>query len=161
VSNNLHPIPVNDVVFPCCMICDGGLVPLFICGFLCKSQHLLTPLLLFVLTYADTSIWIIKVRNSISFVVLSACLFPHCFESTDLWPWSLVCVWELPWLAGDWNWRSQVRVRVYMRSVWPWSLIEGSFLVYAYFYIYLVVGLWFLLTDILKLFSHDVALGPV
>jgi len=24
MSNDLHPIPVNDVVHPCHMICDGG-----------------------------------------------------------------------------------------------------------------------------------------
>jgi len=47
VSNDLHPIPVNDVVLPGHTICDG-LVLLFICGFLtypCISTYLLTTFL--------------------------------------------------------------------------------------------------------------------
>jgi len=38
-----HPIPVNDMVLPCCMICNDGLVLLFICGFLtyaCKPHRI-------------------------------------------------------------------------------------------------------------------------
>jgi len=38
-SNNPQPIPVNDVVLPCCMICDGGLVLLFICSFLTFQDY--------------------------------------------------------------------------------------------------------------------------
>ena len=52
-----HPIPVDDVVLPYRMICDGGLVLLFICGFHtypCKSWRIFWFHFFFVLTYPDS-----------------------------------------------------------------------------------------------------------
>jgi len=48
---------------------------------------------------------------------------------TDLWPWSFACVWVTTVARRDWNWRSQVKVK--MRSVWPRSSIEDNSLVRA------------------------------
>jgi len=66
--------------------------------------------------------------NAVASVRLSVRPFPLYLSSRltfgiDL---SHVCG-SLPWHKGDWNWRSQVKVKT--RSVWPRSSIEDSFLV--------------------------------
>ena len=64
---------------------------------------------------------------------LYVCLFLLYLLNQLIYSFDLLHVnGSLPWLTGDWNWRSQVkvRVRVKMQSVWPRSSIEDSFLVY-------------------------------